>query len=176
MKLYNLMQELNSINKYYSKKGTIKSSFTKNGYTLHVLNTGFDLVCEKNDMFHAHSVFMVNVYNEPCAGHKNNASTNSGRVSSFFRMSFGEEIDLHTDDTLLETIELPRYNDNEDELLFTMSTITGASTPIVLSSILMTLDTHLCTLYTYRFNDSHIDILIELLKEAREWITPNTAI
>ena len=178
MKLLKFMEDLVYVHKKLYKVNDMARSFKSANFEMIVELEGVDILRTSNinsDSGHSspYSVFTTSTANGDVQ-HPNNAMEFQYGVSSFFRMSTGTEYilkDLQRNET---KIELPRYNDNEDEIHFTLSTITGCATPLVMAAILLTLDTRLATLYTFRMSDADIDEFIELLGEAKAWIISNT--
>lgn len=178
MILYNFMQDLVNVHKNVYKKFNTEKTFHSKNFTMEVGISGIDIIRnEYDDPKHgkcaSHSAFTISTANGT-VNHPNNAMEFVYGVSSFFRMSSGDEITITDLRHNQSQVLIPRYNDNEGELLFTMSTITGCALPIVLASILLTLDTQLATMYTYRMTEADIDEFIELLGVAKSWITSNT--
>lgn len=133
---------------------------------------GIDVIRkERHEVEHgrcaAHSVFTMNTISKKIA-HPNNAHAFVYGVSSFFRTSSEEEFQVTDINGTAQVLALPRYNDNEEELLFTLNTVTDCSMPIVLAAILMTLDTTLASMYTYRISENDLDEIVELLEKVHE--------
>lgn len=101
--------------------------------------------------------------------HNNSNEHNTDAVSYLFRDTIGDEITI-INDSLRTTINVPRFNANEEELLFTLSTITNSSISIVLTSVLMTLDTKLCTVYSLGLVEDDLESFENLISKAEEWI------
>lgn len=172
------MQDIVNVHKNVYKKFNSEKTFYSKNFQMVVSVSGVDIIRKEYDdpkhgMCKSHSAFTISTANGTVS-HPNNAMEFVYGVSSFFRASSGDEVTVSDLKNNKSQVLLPRYNDNEDELHFTLSTVTGGATPLVLASILLTLDTPLATLYTFRMSDDDIDEFIELLGVAKLWITSNT--
>lgn len=106
--------------------------------------------------------------------HKNNAIINNdGKINSLFSVPHDDGTVLIRDNGNIHFTR-PVFNDNEEEILFTVSTVTSAYVQITLMSILLTLDTHLCTMYSDSIVEDDIPKLNKLIEEAKQWIISNS--
>ena len=178
MKLLNFMQDIVNIHKKCYKSFEDTKTYQNDVYCMMIDAGGIDIIrksvpLEDGSLSAAYSVFTISDRNESIT-HKNNVLEFTTGTSSFFRASSGTETtvkDVHSNSSVLV---IPRYNDNEDELLFTLSTVTSGAIPIVMASILLTLDTRLTTQYTYRITEKDVDEISDLLQKVKTWITPST--
>lgn len=167
MKLLNFMESVVRAHKKCYKTFEDTQTLHSDNFMLEIGLGGIDVIRKEREepehgLSSAHSVFTMNTVNAKVQ-HQNNAIAFVYGISSFFRASSEETFKVQEVNGSVQMIDLPRYNDNEEELLFILDTITGCSMPIVMSAILMTLDTTLASMYTFRLSYSDLDEIIELL-------------
>ena len=167
MKLLNFMESVVRAHKKCYKTFENTQTLHSDNFMLEIGLGGIDVIRKERDepeygRSNAHSVFTMNT-NSAKISHPNNARAFTYGISSFFRASSEEVFKVLDINGTHQELALPRYNDNEEELLFTLYTVTDCSMPIVLAAILMTLDTELASMYTFRLSDSDLDEIIELL-------------
>lgn len=176
MKLLNLMNNIVLLHKKVKKSQLNGFPAIENDKLLVLLSKdGVDIRIKTNPPAKSDSIFSISVYNEK-TNHKNNTIDFDGAISAFFRMSTGTEITLIDNNGKENIIDIPRYNDNEDELLFALSTITNSEIIITMMAIFLTLDTSLACLYAHRMKEEDLGDIINIIDKALEWITSNTAI
>lgn len=165
MKLLNFMETVVRTHKKCYKTFNKNKTYYSTNFSMIIGRDGVDII--RNEIepgkWAAHSVFIMNTVNMKVQ-HRNNANALPYGGSSFFRVSSEEEFQVQDTNGAVQVLALPRYNDNEDELLFTLDTVTDCSMSIVLAAILMTLDTKLTTMYTYRISENDLDEIVELLE------------
>lgn len=167
MKLLKFMEVLVSTHKKFSEE---VKSYSSANYKMEIGIGGVDIMRKQFVDGHVayYSVFAMNTVNTPTS-HTNNAKFFAGGgISSFFRASSEGFFHVQDKSGPFQVLPLPIFNDNEEELLFTLDTITSCSIPMVLAAILMTLDTKLASMYTYRMSENDLDEIVELLGEVND--------
>lgn len=116
------------------------------------------------------SVFIISIS-------KNNGDTLRGNNSQeipghdmnyLFKVTYNQEFVVNTG-VRTETYPIPRFNDNDDELYFMLSTVMMNAISVVMSSVFLTMDTYLNTIYTCSFDESMFSILQEGITKAEQW-------
>lgn len=105
----------------------------------------------------------------------NNSREFGGDVSYLFKSNYKQTITIYDNSGSFE-IDIPRFNDNEEELLFTLSTLSNSALSILMSSILLTMDTELNTVYSYGLQNEDLESFSEIMGMAEEWNTKITQI
>lgn len=171
MKIYNFISTLNDM--YMRQKDFNGHRFFKNDkYSICVSDTGIEFLrLDVNSITSEtsstnHSMLSFSVYNDK-TDHPNNSVETMYGISSFMRRSSGREVVIQNYDGSHEfTIEIPVFDFNEEEIRFSMSTVTTSDLPVAIMSVLQSMDSELNTFYSFRLSEDEVDELIELVEVA----------
>lgn len=167
MTLYDTLERINRFHKrvYKNYNGDKKIFYGKS----HTMTVSAGYIEFENDENKAIEFILSTTSYD--TGRHNNSYENSNYINYLFKTFYEEEnIKIITSGKEF-IIGLPRYNDNEEELLFQLRTIAINAESIALSAMLMTLDTKFNTLYTREFKIESLESFNECLTEGDKWIS-----